>query len=101
MCVIKRGVFERMIAAYPKLRYDAHAQEPAGHALFCETIIIDEKTGKRQRLTEDVAFCHRWTAIGGEIHVDHQATVRHVGRFDYSGRIADVLEISSQREAAE
>ena len=102
LVVIKRGVFERMIAAYPKLRYDAQGQEPAGHALFCETIIVDPVTGHRMRATEDVAFCHRWTGIGGEIYVDHQATLRHVGRFEYSGRIADVLEPAvPAKEAAE
>lgn len=100
LCVIKRQVFEKMIAAYPKLRYDAAGQEPAGHALFCETVQVGSD-GKRLRMTEDMAFCYRWTGIGGEIWVDHQATLRHVGRFDYSGRIADVLEAVPQKEAAE
>jgi hypothetical protein len=102
LCVIKRQVFEAMIKAYPKLRYDAHGQEPAGHALFCETIIVDPDTGARLRATEDVAFCHRWTQIAGQIYVDHQATLRHIGRFDYSGRIADVMEADfTAKEAAE
>jgi hypothetical protein len=100
LVVIKREVFEKMVAAYPKLRYDAHGTEPAGHALFCETIQVDP-TGKRLRMTEDMAFCSRWTALGGEIWVDHQATLRHIGRFDYAGRIADVLEVAPQQEAAE
>ena len=100
LVVIKREVFEKMIAAYPKLRYDAYGQEPAGHALFCETIQVGED-GKRLRMTEDMAFCYRWTGIGGEIWVDLQATLRHVGRFDYSGRVADVLEAVPQNEAAE
>lgn len=102
LCVIKREVFLKMMAAYPKLRYDAMGDDqPAGYALFCETI-IDGGNGKRQRVTEDVAFCYRWTGIGGDIYVDHQATLRHIGRFDYSGRIADIMEPDvPAKEAAE
>lgn len=34
-------------------------------------------------LTEDIAFCHRWRAIGGEIFLDARASVGHVGVFEY------------------
>lgn len=100
LVLLKRSVFDRMIAAYPKLRYDAaDGPDDACSALFCETVQPDPATGRRLRLGEDIAFCWRWTAIGGEIHVDHNATLRHIGSFDYAGRLADILE--PVREAAE
>jgi len=85
--MIKRGVFERMMAAYPQLRYTAAhnaaapSQSPNQYALF--DCIIDEKTG--EYLSEDYAFCQRWRDIGGKIWLDTESRLVHIGNHEFYG----------------
>lgn len=86
--LIRRQVFERMIEAYPELKYRTiHAQDRAApgadnrYALFDP--VIDAETG--EYLSEDYAFCKRWQAIGGEIWLDLNSQLTHVGANDYRG----------------
>lgn len=86
--LIRRHVFERMIEAYPELKYSRiHAQDPAGpgpdnrYALFDP--MIDSESGTY--LSEDYAFCKRWRALGGEIWLDLESRLTHVGPSDYRG----------------
>ncbi|MER2519970.1 MAG: hypothetical protein ABTQ34_04685 [Bdellovibrionales bacterium] len=88
--LIKRGAFERMIAAYPETQYsNIHAWPPQGgsdnlYALF--DCVIDKDTGAY--LSEDFAFCRRWRAIGGEIWLDLQSRLNHCGPYTYRGNAA-------------
>ena len=75
--MIRRHVFEKMCAhpAYAPLQFfrehslDALAGSPNRFALF--ECMIDPATGTY--LSEDFAFCKRWTDIGGEIWADLRA----------------------------
>jgi hypothetical protein len=73
--LLTRRAIERMIAAYPELRYeqDCTAAGPASYALFNPMIV-----GARY-LSEDWAFCHRWRALGGTIWVDTEGRMSHTG----------------------
>lgn len=88
--LIKRGVFERMIAAYPETKYsNIHAWPPQSgsnnlYALF--DCVIDKETGAY--LSEDFAFCRRWRAIGGEIWLDLQSRLNHCGPYTFRGNAA-------------
>jgi hypothetical protein len=89
--LIKRGVFERMIEAYPETKYKAlHAfPRPAAasdnlYALF--DCMIDPDTGVY--LSEDYSFCRRWRAIGGEIWCDLNSKLNHSGSYTYRGNTA-------------
>jgi hypothetical protein len=69
--LLKRGVIERMIAAYPETRYNsAHAYSNAkadqNYALF--DCMIDKETGIY--VSGELAFCQRWRDIGGKIWLD-------------------------------
>lgn len=86
--LIRREVFERMMLAYPELKYrKIHAQDPEAptdrnlYAFFDP--LIDSQTG--EYLSEDYAFCKRWRDIGGEIWVDLHSKLRHIGTSDYCG----------------
>lgn len=86
--LIKRGVFERMIAAYPDTHFtkvDTPADRmPASdnlYALFDP--VIDADTGCY--LSEDYAFCRRWRAIGGEIWLDLESRLGHAGMQNFAG----------------
>jgi hypothetical protein len=86
--LIKKSVFQKMIQQYPELKYtagflatDAFPESPNRYALFNE--FIDETTGRY--LPEDRSFCRRWTKMGGEIWVDTQSRLQHVGPVIFDG----------------
>jgi hypothetical protein len=90
--MIRRHVFEQMCAhpTYASLQFfrehslDALAGSPNRFALF--ECMIDPKTGTY--LSEDFAFCKRWTDIGGEIWADLQSELDHVGPAVFRGDVS-------------
>jgi hypothetical protein len=88
--MIRRHVFEKMCAAYASLQFfrehshDALAGSPNRFALF--ECMIDPASGTY--LSEDFAFCKRWTDIGGEIWADLQSRLDHVGPSVFPGDIS-------------
>jgi hypothetical protein len=96
--MIRRHVLEKMCAHpdYASLQFlrehsaDALAGSSNRFALF--ECMIDPATGTY--LSEDFAFCKRWTDIGGEIWADLESRLDHVGPSVFHG------DISSQFAAA-
>jgi hypothetical protein len=90
--MIRRHVLERMCEhpAYASLQFfrehsaDSLAGSPNRFALF--ECMIDSKTGTY--LSEDFAFCKRWTDIGGEIWADLGSRLDHVGPSVFHGDIS-------------
>src|ERR1700681_2947974 len=90
--MIRRQVFERMCAHpdYAPLQFlrehshDKLAGSPNRFALF--ECMIDPATGTY--LSEDFAFCKRWTDIGGEIWADLQSRLDHVGPSVFHGDVS-------------
>jgi hypothetical protein len=90
--MIRRHVFEKMCSHpdYASLQFfrehslDALAGSPNRFALF--ECMIDPKTGTY--LSEDFAFCKRWTDIGGEIWADLESRLDHVGPSVFHGDIS-------------
>jgi hypothetical protein len=90
--MIRRHVLEKMCAHpdYAPLQFlrehslDALAGSPNRFALF--ECVIDRATGTY--LSEDFAFCKRWTDIGGEIWADLESRLDHVGPSVFRGDIA-------------
>jgi hypothetical protein len=86
--LIKRGVFERLIAAHPELRFKSMHTLDRGvrrgenlYALFdCQ---IDPESG--EYLSEDYAFCRRWRALGGDIWLDLRSKLTHIGSDYFRG----------------
>jgi hypothetical protein len=91
--MIRRQALERMCAHYPQLRYErdhsTEATTPSRNRFALFDCMIDE-TGTY--LSEDFAFCRRWTDMGGEIWADLKSTLDHVGplvfRGDFSSQFA-------------
>jgi hypothetical protein len=90
--MIRRHVLERMCAHpdYASLQFfrehshDALTGSPNRFALF--DCMIDAKSGTY--LSEDFAFCRRWTDIGGEIWADLESNLDHVGPSVFRGDVA-------------
>jgi len=87
--MIRRAALERMCAYYPQLQYKRdHSVEVATasdkrFALF-ECIIAEDGT----YLSEDFAFCKRWTDIGGEIWADLDSRLDHIGPTAFCGDLS-------------
>ncbi len=89
--MIRRLVLTALCAAYPQLKYrhtsssiDPLAKSPYRFALF--DCMIDQSSGVY--LSEDYAFCRRWTDLGGEIWVDVESRLTHVGPIAFAGNFA-------------
>jgi hypothetical protein len=87
--MIRRAALERMCALYPQLQYkrdhslDAATPSENRFALF-ENMIAEDGT----YLSEDFAFCKRWTDVGGEIWADLNSKLDHVGPMAFCGDLA-------------
>jgi hypothetical protein len=87
--MIRRQALLRLCAHYPQLRYrrdhsfDAATASNNRFALF-ECMISDDGT----YLSEDFAFCKRWTDLGGEIWADLASKLDHIGPMTFHGDLA-------------
>jgi hypothetical protein len=95
--MVRRAALLRMCAAYPQLKYrcvdyqaDPLADSPHRVALF--DCMIDQETGKY--LSEDFAFCKRWTDLGGEIWIDRDSKLTHLGPIPFVGDFATQFNVT-------
>lgn len=89
--LIKREALARMIGHYPELRYqrEHQAQDPLQNSPWRSALfncLIDKASGIY--MSEDYSFCRRWTDMGGEIWVDLQSRLTHVGPLAFNGNVA-------------
>ncbi len=88
--MLRRQMLLAMIERYPELRY-AHEHRPDDtldaspwrYALF--NCFVDENG---TYLSEDFSFCRRWTDMGGEIWIDLQSRLTHVGALSFEGDLS-------------
>src|SRR5579871_2190976 len=101
--MIRRHVLETMCRHYASLQFlrehshDALAGSPNRFALF--ECMIDPATGTY--LSEDFAFCKRWTDLGGEIWADLQSRLDHVGPSVFRGEVASQFAAAPAAAAAD
>jgi hypothetical protein len=88
--LIRRQVLLKMMEHYPDLKYsgqhlaqDPFKDSPYRYALF--NCFIEPETGIY--LSEDYSFCRRWTDMGGEIWVDLDSRLNHVGPMIFNGNL--------------
>ena len=89
--VIKRAVFERLIASYPDLNYvpDSIGETDRGlHYRFFD-VMVDPET--RRYLSEDYGFCRLWSGLGESIYIDANSNLSHQGAKMYRGDFANSL----------
>jgi hypothetical protein len=96
MMLIQRPVLERLREVFPDLKY---TNDVAGYEneftrdnfwTFFEPM-LHPKT--RRYLSEDYAFCHRWTqGCQGEIWVDVQSRISHYGQAAFAGSFMDMVQ---------
>lgn len=97
MC-IKREVIEKLIAAYPELKFkddtgSLNQEDRNWTYAFFNSYIDDDK----RFLSEDYGFCRYWQKIGGKIWVDPGIDIKHLGRLTYEGSmIEQLMEMSKE-----
>ena len=94
--MIRRKALERMCERYPQLQYkrdhsiDAATESEKRFALF-ECMIEEDGT----YLSEDFAFCRRWTGIGGEIWADLNSRLNHIGPMTFCGDLSSQFVVAT------
>lgn len=93
--MIRRPALERMCVRYPHLQYkrdhslDATTASDNRFALF-ECMIAEDGT----YLSEDFAFCKRWTDMGGEIWTDLNSRLDHIGPMTFCGDLSSQFAVA-------
>ena len=92
--MIKREAIDKMIAAYPELKYNNDLNTPPDlqdffYAFF--DTMIDPKD--KRYLSEDYTFSRRWQDIGGDIWLDPSISLNHYGSFNFQGNPAQIIQI--------
>jgi len=90
LTLIKRSVLEAMRAATPELLVTL----ASGERTFQAFEPTPDNAGVY--LSEDLSFCHRWRAIGGDIWVCVDEIITHVGVMAYEGLFAERLAFESR-----
>jgi hypothetical protein len=100
--LIRRNTFDRMMAAYPELRFaaahDRAQQNPSPHQYALFDCMIEPET--LHYLSEDYTFCRRWRDIGGQIWLDTQGALVHSGSHDFFGNPALRYPMTAEAMAA-
>jgi len=92
--MIKREVIDKMIEAYPDLKYNNDLNTPPElnpHFYAFFDTMIDPKD--KRYLSEDYTFSRRWQDIGGEIWLDPSISLNHYGSFNFQGNPAQIIQI--------
>jgi len=104
--MISREVVKTMLEKLPKLSKPIQASLAEASDMKLTRIIhaFDKIKNDEYQLSEDMSFCRRWVALGGEIWGNVAHRISHVGPFDYAIRYQGIIEmneaVKKQQEAA-
>jgi len=84
--LIKRNVFEKFINNYPEIKYinDINIDDQLSNEFYAFFDTSINEISKRY-LSEDYTFCRMWQKIGGDIWLDPNIKLNHVGQYVFSG----------------
>lgn len=102
--LIKREVITTMLEKMPKLSRPIQASLASASESMNLTRIIhafDKIKNDEFQLSEDMSFCRRWVALGGEIWGNVAHRISHVGPFDYAIRYQGIIEMNEAAKKAQ
>ena len=82
---LSRGCIGKMIEAYPDKHYYTAERDKQFYPLFDHVFEDGYKWG------EDYSFCIRWRKIGGQVWIDPEITMGHVGYKVFQGHLGNWL----------
>jgi hypothetical protein len=103
--LIKARVLEQMWDAYYDELFfdDVIEMQPVRTVALFQLVFIDRELPRPHRvlLSEDFSFCHRWLALGGELHLydGPGSPLGHVGSIVYRGTREELLRENLQLKA--
>lgn len=87
--MIRRSAAEKMFAAYSDMKYEGIGKFPdADKYLYAGYNPILEKG---VLWSEDLSWCQRWRAIGGEVWLDPDIRLGHFGNYMFTGNIDELF----------
>jgi len=96
MMLVARPVFETLAKELPDLRYmDLDAPEGQRERFAFFDTLIHPATGRY--LSEDYAFCHRWRGCGGEVWIDAESAVGHLGSYLFESDTSVRVKLEARR----
>lgn len=92
--LLSRKCLEKMLSVYSDLKYlDVQANR-------YETALFDTELRDGKFWSEDYTFCRRWRDIGGDVWIDPEIYLEHVGFTSWNGCMADDLFRVPAQQAA-
>jgi hypothetical protein len=91
--LVKRDVIEKMMQSYPELHYrnDSNIDEKFNKYCYSFFDTIHDPEDNRY-LSEDYTFCRRWQKLGGEIWLDPNTKLNHVGTYSFEGDVTKIIQ---------
>lgn len=86
---ITRNVFEIMMAAHPEWKRDGIAEMDERMRSFYHQFFRFDSDNTE--MSEDFVFCDRWRALGGDVWIDSDIAMTHVGAKAYHGAISELI----------
>lgn len=88
--LINRSVFNKLIEAHPERKRPGAADWPDEvRANYHEFFAQGDDNGETG---EDYVFCDRWRAVGGDVWVDPEIVLGHVGSWNFKGSVSEILQ---------
>ncbi len=90
--LVKKEVVQKMTDKHPELHYRNDSSIDPKFNPYCYALwdtMIDPRD--RRYLSEDYTFCRRWQDMGGEIWVDPNTKLSHVGSYTFEGNLNNLL----------
>jgi hypothetical protein len=82
---ISRNCIERMISEYPERHFYTSERDKQFYPLFDHVFEDGYKWG------EDYSFCIRWRNIGGQVWIDPEIAMGHIGYKIFQGHLGNYL----------
>ena len=81
-----------MREAYPELHYRNDSNIDPKFNKYCYSFFdtLHDPDDNRY-LSEDYTFCRRWQKLGGEIWLDPNTHLNHVGTYTFEGELSQVI----------
>jgi hypothetical protein len=83
--MIQRGVFDKMMKAFPSTKYVDDVNFLRGDENNYAYALFDCGVEDGHYFSEDWLFCKRWSKMGGDIWLDVSINLMHTGIEDYKG----------------
>lgn len=87
---IHRSVLETMIDAHPDWKRAGPGRMSEAEKAMYYAFFRFTDDGHHER-GEDMDFCGRWIDLGGEVYIDPEIELTHVGSKEYRGKVTEVL----------